>query len=118
MASRIGFTLIEVLVTLTILSVAALAIMKHTSQTQDLMAEISHLDTMSRLAGLKMLDLERDGFSSSLNRTGKFEDDPGYEWIAKARLMKDGGWYRVVLVVRREDSGQSVKVERIFRELL
>lgn len=118
MTRRAGFTLMEVLVTLTILSVGALAIMKHTSQTQDLMADISHLDTMSRLAGLQMQELEKDDFSSSLNRDGEFEDYPGYEWAAKSHLIREGGWYRMELVVKRKDTGRSVKMERIFRELL
>ncbi|BDQ38444.1 hypothetical protein SYK_28040 [Pseudodesulfovibrio nedwellii] len=118
MKREAGFTLIEVLITLIVLSVGALAIMKHTSQTQDLMAEIRHLDTISRLAGLKMQDLEKDGFSSSLSREGTFEDHPGYEWSASSHLLKDGGWYRLKLVVRRDDTDRSVKVERIFRELL
>ena len=113
-----GFTLIEVLVTLTVLSISALAIMKHTSQTQDMMAEIRHIDTMSRLAGLKMQELEKDGFFSSLSKLGEFEDYPGYEWRASSHLLRDGGWYRLLLVVVRKDTGQTVKIERIFRELL
>lgn len=118
MKRRSGIILIEVLVTLTVLSIGALAIMKHTSQTQDMMAEIRHLDTMSRLAGLKMHDLEKDGFSSSLSRDGTFEEYPGYEWAASSHLVQDGGWYRLKLVVRRRDTERSVVVERIFRELL
>ena len=118
MKHNAGFTLIEALVTLTVLSIGALAIMKFTSQTQDMMAEIRHLDTMSRLASLEMQVLEKDGFSSSLSREGEFEDYPGYKWTAKSSLLRSGGWYRMVLVVTRSDTGNSVKVERVFRELL
>lgn len=116
MKRETGFTLIEVLVTLTILSIGALAVMKHTSQTQDLMADIEHLDTMSRLAGMKMQELEKDGFSVSLARQGGFENVPGFFWSATTSLLRTGGWYRIELVVSRRDTDRSVTVERVFRE--
>jgi len=117
MNSREGFTLIEVLVTLAILSIGALAVMKHVSQAQDMMADIGHLDTMARLAGMKIHELEEDGFSASLSRQGGFEAAPGVTWEARSSLLATGGWYRLELVVRRADSGRSVTVERLFREV-
>ncbi|WP_147822605.1 type II secretion system protein [Salidesulfovibrio onnuriiensis] len=116
MSSNAGFTLIEVLVTLAILSIGALAVMKHVSQTQDMMADIGHTDTMARLAGMKLHELEEDGFSASLSRQGGFDGAPGFSWTAQSGLLESGGWYRMELVVRREDSGRSLVVERLFRE--
>lgn len=118
MSRDAGFTLIEVLVTLTVLSIGALGIMKFVSETQDLAADITHIDTMSRLATLQMHEIEKDGLSSSFSRDGTFQDYPGYEWSAKASLLKDGGWYRLALTVKRSDTGRSIVMERIFRELL
>ncbi|WP_243543977.1 type IV pilus modification PilV family protein [Pseudodesulfovibrio tunisiensis] len=113
-----GFTLIEVLVTLVVLSIGALSVMKFASQTQEVSAEISHTDAMSRLAGIRMLELEKDGFSSSFSRSGGFDDEPGYEWSAGSVGVNDDGWYRMVLEVRRRDTGRTVILERVFRELL
>lgn len=118
MKHSFGFTLIEVLVTLTILSLGALAVMKYASQAQDMLADIGHLDTMSRLAGMEMREIEKEGFSPSMSREGDFDDHPGYSWSAKSHLLMSGGWYRMVLVVKRDDTGRTVKVERIFREVL
>jgi prepilin-type N-terminal cleavage/methylation domain-containing protein len=118
MLRKSAFTLIEVLVTMTVLSIGALAIMKYASQSQDMMADIVHIDTLSRLAGVELRELEKDGFSASLSREGSFDDYPGYSWAAKTHLLMSGGWYRLVLVVRRDDTGRTVTVERIFREVL
>ena len=118
MRGKVGFTLIEVLVTLTVLSIGALAIMQYSKQAQDTTAEITHLDTMSRLASLQMQKLEKEDFSSSFSREGEYEDYPGYSWEAQSHLLKSGGWYRMELTVRRKDSGRTVVVERIFREKL
>jgi prepilin-type N-terminal cleavage/methylation domain-containing protein len=115
---RAGFTLIEVLVTMVVLSIGAMAVMKYATQTQEVSAEISHLDTMSRLAVVKLVDLEDEGLTSSFSRDGFFEDYPGYRWSAKSSAIMTGGWYRMEVVVVREDSGRSVTVERVFRELL
>lgn len=114
----LGFTLIEVLVTLVVISVGALAVMKFANETQDLAAEITHLDTMSRLTVLQMSELEREGFSSATSKDGDFEDYPGYTWSAESSLLRTGGWYRMTLVVTRTDTGRTVKAERIFREQL
>ena len=118
MRGRAGFTLIEVLVTLTVLSIGALGVMKYVSETQDLAADITHIDTMSRLAVLQMNALEKDGLTSSLSRDGVFDDYPGYEWNAKSHLLKSGGWYRLALTITRTDTGRFVVLERVFREVL
>jgi len=117
-AKAAGFTLLEVLIALTIISVGGLAVMKYAAQTQNMTADITHLDTMSRLAVIQLNELEKDGFSSSLSREGAFDDFPGYVWIAKSSLLASGGWYRMALTVKRTDTGRSVILERVFRERL
>ena len=118
MSRRSGFTLLEVLVTMVVLSIGALAVMKFTSQAQDTMAESRQLEYLCSLADRQVLELERDGFASSLSRSGEFPEDPGYVWSAKSSLLREGGWYRMELVVTNEESGRRVVVERIFRERL
>lgn len=118
MGAKGGFTLIEVLVTLVVISVGAMAVMKFGLETQDVKAEISHIDTMSRLVALQMQELESEGYSSSTSLSGTFQDYPGYEWEAQSKLLRDGGWYRLELVVRRLDTKRTVIMERIFREEL
>lgn len=115
MSMRSGFTLLEVLVTLAVLSIGALAVMQFTSQTQDTMAETRHLEMMCRLATTKMVELEREGFSSSVSRRGDFDDNPGYDWSAEAKQVKDG-WYCMELVITQNDNGRSLIVERLFKE--
>lgn len=113
-----GFTLIEVLVTLVVLSIGAMSIMKFASQTQDMSAEIRHIDQMSRLAGIKILELEKDGFGSSFFRNGDFADAPEYDWKAESKSVNEDGWYRMIFIVHRKDTGRILTVERLFRELL
>lgn len=118
MGGKDGFTLVEVLVTLTVLSIAALGIMKFSTQSQDMSAEIDHIDGLSRLAVIQLYELEKDGFSASLSREGGFDEAPDYRWTAKSHLLTEGGWYRLTLTVTRKDTGRTLVVERIFRELL
>jgi prepilin-type N-terminal cleavage/methylation domain-containing protein len=113
---RAGFTLLEVLVALLVISVGALAVMRFASQTGDMAAETSHLETMSRLASEQLRELARDGYSSSLSREGDFKDHSGYVWAARSRLVREGGWYVLGVTVTRRDTKRSVTVERLFRE--
>ena len=104
--------------TLTVLSIGALAVVQYASETQDVAADITHVDTLSRLGVLKMLEIEQEGLSLSYSDDGEFEDYPGYKWEAQAKALRDGGWCRMVLTVTRTDTKRSVVIEKIFRELL
>ncbi len=118
MTSRMGFTFIEVLVTLTILSIGSLSVMQYISETQDLAADITHVDRLARLAQMQMQEIEKEGYSSSYSGEGEFSDFPDYTWEAHTSLLHDGGWYRMVLTVTRIDTKRSITLERVFRELL
>jgi len=113
-----GFTLLEVLVALLVISVGALAVMRFAVQAGDMTAETAHLEGMSRLASEKLRELGREGYTSSLSREGKFDDPPGYAWAARSRLVREGGWYVMGVTVTRRDTKRSVTVERLFRERL
>ncbi len=115
---RGGFTLLEVLVTLAVLSIGAVAVMRFATQTQDSMAEAVHVETLSRLAQIKLVEVLKDDLSSGTSGSGDFEDAPGYAWEVGTRQLRDGGWHVLVLTVFRKDTGRSVSVERIFREVL
>lgn len=112
-----GFTLIEVLVALAVLSIGALAVMRHVSQVQDMLGDIGHMNTMTCLASMKLHELEAEGFSSSFSQQGGFPLEPGFSWAARSNVLATGGWYRLELVVRREDSGRTITIERFFQEM-
>lgn len=111
-----GFTFIEILVTLVVLSLGALAVLRYVSETQDLLSQSKHIDTLSKLANQKIIEFEDEGFSSSTVREGYFDEPSGYKWTLKTKTLDEIGWYKAILTVKRLDNDRKIRIETIFQE--
>jgi general secretion pathway protein I len=76
-----GFTLIEVLVALAILSIALTSIYRLQSQTMAMSAKAWFYSMAPRLAEAKLVEIEREGMENLSDGSGDFGSEfPGYLW--------------------------------------
>jgi len=112
---RRGFTLLEVMIALSILAIALTAVFLNQSQSISMECRTRFLTTASLLAQAKMAEIEATDLSNMNARQGDFgEDFPEYEWrisvadteialIRKVTLdvsnarMSSNNHYRVIL---------------------
>jgi len=98
-----GFTLLEVMIALAILSIALIAVLGLQSQAISIVDESSNLTIAAFLAKSKMAELEANeeitaGFSS-----GDFgEDFPGYRWEVEITSTRYDYLKKIVVTVRRD----------------
>lgn len=110
-----GFTLLEVMIAMSILAIGLVAVLQMQSQSISMATEARFLTTASLLAQSKMADLEGMNALSNLTQKGDFAPDyPDYGWslivtdtqIARLkrvevtvfnRLFENGGTYQLVL---------------------
>jgi general secretion pathway protein I len=95
--TQCGFTLMEVLVALSIVAIALLAIYRMQSQTL-FMDRRSRFDTVAvLLARQKLADLNSSGYADLIGDSGTFGSDyPGYTWqirseMVSSELIKEDG---------------------------
>ena len=109
-----GFTLLEVMIAMSILAIALVAVFQMQSQSISMSTESRFLTTASLLAQSKMADIEADAALSNVSQKGDFAPDhPDYGWslnvsdtqIARLkrveltvfnRLFADGGTYQLI----------------------
>ena len=75
-----GFTLIEVLVSLAILSIALVAVVKSMLIVQDHLLETKTENTQAMLCAQKMEEIRSQGVEEIVAWEGSFEEHPGYRW--------------------------------------
>lgn len=110
-----GFTLLEVMVAMSILAMALVAVFYMQSQSISMAGEARFLTTASLLAQRKMAEIEADQSMDNKSQDGDFAPDyPAYSWTVKvtdtqiAKLKKievnvfhnvlaTGGNYQLVL---------------------
>lgn len=81
MNSSYGFTLLEVMVAVAILSMALVAALGSQSQSVSLATETKFTTTASFLAQSKMAELETKKSNDLYSESGDFGDEfPGYRW--------------------------------------
>lgn len=111
-----GFTLLEVLVALAFLAIAALAVMRASAENQNSLVDSDRMDTAVVLARSKLFELTCDGLNPTMSRSGDFEEDPRFSWTA---YVNDYGWkqrYVAVVEVSWSGSDRTVRVQRIFED--
>jgi general secretion pathway protein I len=107
-----GFTLLEVMIAVAILSMALVAALGSQSQSVSLATEAKFTTTASFLAQSKMAELETKKPTDLYSGSGDFgEDFPGYRWnvdVTNGELESLGNASKyikkIVLVVSRNDT--------------
>ena len=113
-----GFTLIEVMVALFLVSVAVMAAVRFSQDNQDALAMLRNQDTAVLLARAKAFELVEDGVNAATDKDGEFSDEyEGFTWEARAESVGLDNYYRLVVhVLWKTPKAGSVSVERLFRD--
>ncbi|MCT4535747.1 prepilin-type N-terminal cleavage/methylation domain-containing protein [Halodesulfovibrio sp.] len=113
-----GFTIIEVLVALVLLSIAVLMTIELTTQNQEALSKTHMQDTATLLAREKLFELEQDGLSASTGKSGNFgADNRNFKWEARAHSTNRLSSYRLeVTVTWGKEKKRHVTIEKIFTE--
>lgn len=83
-----GFTLLEVMVALAILSIALTSIYRLHGQTMDMSARARFYNQAPLLAQAKLSEIERQGTKNAADGSGDFgEAHPGYSWNVSVEEM-------------------------------
>ncbi len=76
-----GFTLLEVMVAVSIISITLVAVYRMHAQTISMNSDARFYITAPLLAQKKLSDLEMNSMSDSISDAGNFEDEyPGFTW--------------------------------------
>ncbi len=94
-----GFSLLEVMVALAVLSIALVAVVRSQASGMDALQEARRRTEATWLAQMKMSELRAEGLGGSGTVNGTFEDDwSGYEWEVKVSVPPGLGWVNRVAV--------------------
>lgn len=108
-----GFTLLEVLVALTVLSLTGLVVIRACGDSLTQVAESGWRDTAIRLGRAKMLALVREGISG--NSRGTFApEQPQLTWQARLTSVPDREGRRLEFIVREAGKEHEVVLEQIL----
>jgi len=113
-----GFTLIEVLVSLVLLGIAVTATMNFTAQNQNNLAHINWRDAATVLGQKKLFDLEQEGITAGISRSGDFGSDyPDHQWQVSTRATNFPQLYTLRLTIfSKINKKQNVTFEKLFKE--
>jgi type II secretion system protein I len=115
-SSHSGFTLLEVMVAVAIITMALVAALGSQSQSVSLASEAKFSTTAAFLAQGKMAEFETTDPEDLSSDSGDFGDDfPGYSWNAEVRddTEKQYGWKAEVGYVSKgktDDPSEYVKI--------
>jgi general secretion pathway protein I len=95
-----GFTLLEVMIAMAILSIALLAVFQMQSQSISMATEARFTTTASLLAQSKMADVESAASLTNRTENGDFgRDYPQYGWNLKVTDTRISGFKRVEVTI-------------------
>ena len=100
-----GFTLIEVLVSLSILAIALIAILNAAVSVQDALMSSQRKDRSAMLAEIKLAETRFRQHSQTGTESGTFADYPGYAWEVKVSPTQIQDLIRVTVRVWPEEEG-------------
>lgn len=104
-----GFTLLEVMVAVAVLSFALVSILAVAGRNVSLSARAADLRTASALADDMASRIDARGLSSTSARSGKFEERPGFEWhlsVVPYGIPGLGTRMRIVRILITWDGGE------------
>ena len=122
---RKGFTLIEVLVALVVLTIALTSIYRLQSQTMMMSGKARFYSLAPSLAQSKLAEIERRGIKESSGGSGDFgQQYPGYTWSASleempSELLQDKPYHlvRIEITVGRDDEDTyNLRTYRFFAD--
>ncbi len=121
-----GFTLLEVMVALAVLSIALTSIYRLHSQTLTMSARSRFYSQAPLLAQQKLSEIERQGIKNGLGGSGDFgEGYPNYSWsvqiedIQSEALLKDRKYHLAridVSVAESEDERYHLRTYRFYSD--
>lgn len=102
-----GFTLIEMLVALSVFSLAALALIRLQAYTTYNAAELETRVLGQSVVRNRAVEILTDPRPPSLGESSGEEENGGLEWIwtQKAQLTEDGRFVQVDIIARERNSG-------------
>ena len=115
--SHYGFTLLEILVTVAILSIAMVAILKANVQNLDALTRTRVASTASVLAASKLAEVEAAGAANWSEFQGDFgEDYPDFTWEVETAGTELEGLIRVAVTVQRGGGtpGSAIRIEELM----
>ena len=104
-----GFTLLEVMVAVAVLSFALVSILAVSGDNVSLASRAADLRTASALADDMASRIDARGLSSTSARSGKFEERPGFEWhlsVVPYDIPGLGTRMRIVRILVTWDGGE------------
>jgi prepilin-type N-terminal cleavage/methylation domain-containing protein len=111
----LGFTLIEILISLAITGIALTAVLKSGLLIQEALIETQRNQLKSRLASEKLSELQIQGLSSLVQWHGVFENHPEYEWEVKTSPLFNTPLNHLTLSIYPSDAPQDLFVlEQLF----
>ena len=120
-----GFTMIEVLVALAILSVALTSVYRLHSQTLMMSARARFYSTAPLLVQGKLAEIELQGLKEAADGSGDFGDShPGYNWTVHVEnmpsdLLKEKEYHLIrieVTVTRNDEDHYNLRTYRYYAE--
>ena len=120
-----GFTLIEVLVALAILTIALTGVYRLQSDTFRMSADARFYTLAPMLAQTKLSEIERQGVAKATDGSGDFgEQYPGYNWSVRLEtiasdLMKDKQYHLTLIdltIAYNEEKNYELRTYRFTSE--
>jgi general secretion pathway protein I len=120
-----GFTLIEVLVALAVLTISLTSVYRLHSQTLVMSGKSRFYSLAPALAQSKLSEMERQGIKESSDGTGDFgQDFPGYDWSVRIEevpfeLLQNQPYHlvRIDVTINKDDEDRyQLQTYRFFAE--
>ena len=111
--NRRGFTLIEVVVALTIASLAFPALLKAFSQGVNSYSVVENKTTAYYLLRLKMGQMEMTGYPETGRTDGDFGNDSRFKWATEVADTDTDGLREVTVSITWEEKGQEKSLQLV-----
>jgi general secretion pathway protein I len=106
-----GFTLLEIVVALTIAAIALPALLQTFSQGTKTQSLIENRTTALYLLRLRMSEMEMLGYLEVGSEEGEFGTDSRFGWTSEVAETDAEGLYEVTVIVHWQERGQEKNVE-------
>lgn len=110
-----GFTLLEVLVALSIMAISLIGVMKSVLMVQEALYDATNRSLAAELAGNQLTRIKQTGLENMFQFNGEFENHPGYRWRIEKIPLEEDELFLIRLDVLLADSSKRVLgLEELF----